>query len=146
MRLKLMLVAVLFVFSYLYALGISVGIRLHGHIEPFFIVSINTGEFDIQLKNGFIFDDSGIALLVPGVFISKDFGSFRVHTGFEGFIQLEEKKCLLLGKIGANFGMTLGVGSLFLGGEFGLPINLPGEFFVKVKLRPIPTLTAYFEF
>lgn len=145
MRLTFILV-VLFIFSSLYAFRISSGINLHGHIEPFLAVSIDVGEFSVQLKNGFIFDDSGISLFVPGVFISKDFGSFRVHTGFEGFIQLKEKKCLLLGRIGANLGTNLGVGSLFLGGQVGLPINVPLDFLVETGLKPIPTLTAYFEF
>lgn len=146
MRFRLMLVVILLVVSSIYALGISIGIKLHGHIEPFIALAIDAGDFKIQLKNGFIFDDSGIALLVPGIFISKDFAAFRIHTGIEGFIQLKEKKSLLLGRFGANFGMNLGAGSLFLGGELGLPINLPSELFIEASLKPIPTLTAYFEF
>ncbi|MFO7882076.1 MAG: hypothetical protein R6U52_06020 [Kosmotogaceae bacterium] len=43
--------------------------------------------------------------------------------------------------------MNLKITTLYLGGEIGFSINLPGVFFVDVNtLHPIPTLTTYLEF
>ncbi|OAA29472.1 hypothetical protein AT15_02015 [Kosmotoga arenicorallina S304] len=141
---------VLFVFL-LISLGIfgisySIGVNISGFIEPFVMARFELGTVDLMVKGGFVFSNRGLEIVSPGIFVSTDLSFFRPHAGIEGFWNLKEMECLLLGKIGTDFRISLSFASLYLGADIGLAINLPGDFFVSIdEIVPIPTLTAYLE-
>lgn len=141
---------VLFVFL-LISLGIfgisySIGVNISGFIEPFVMARFELGTVDLMVKGGFVFSNRGLEIVSPGIFVSTDLSFFRPHAGIEGFWNLKEMECLLLGKIGTDFRISLSFASLYLGADLGLAINLPGDFFVNIdEIVPIPTLTAYLE-
>ena len=130
----------------IFGISYSVGINVSGFIEPFVMARVELGTVDLMLKGGFVFSNKGLEIFSPGVFVSTDLSFFRPHAGIEGFWNLKEMECLLLGKIGTDFRISLSFASLYLGADLGLVINLPGDFFVNIdEIVPIPTLTAYLE-
>lgn len=146
MKRIILVILILISISITFSINFGVGINIHGHIEPFVMANFEIGKVDLLAKAGFIFDNTGIAVLVPGVFISGDLNNFRPHGGFEGFWHLKENQCLFLGKIGVDYGINVKFAELYLGLDIGLPINLPGDFFVSGLNNPIPMFTAYLEF
>jgi len=127
--------------------GLGLGVKIHGHVEPFVMASFDVGTVDLLVKTGFIPGENIVDLIVPGVFVAYDFCNFRIYGGFEGLWHLTERRCLLLARVGLNYGFDLNFSTLYVGGELGLPISLPGEFFVETdELSIIPTLITYLEF
>lgn len=129
------------------SIGWGLGVKIHGHIEPFVMASVEIGVIDVMFKTGFIFGENIVDLVVPGIFAAYDFFNFRVYGGFEGLWHLTERECLVLGRVGLNYGFDINFSTLYVGGELELPVNLPGEFFVDTDgLSIIPALITYLEF
>jgi len=123
----------------------SIGVKIHGHFEPFAAVNFDTWLLGFQVKAGVIFATDSI-VLVPGFYLYKDIASWRVHGGVEGLIHLGEMECLMLAGAGASYGFKTDFGRVLVGGELGLPISLPGDFFVDATMKLVPTFLIQLEF
>lgn len=147
MKRLLLIVFTLCIALSVWSVSWGLGVKLHGHVEPFVTARFDLGTVDLMLKTGIIPGESIVDVIVPGFFITTDLCNFRFHGGFEGLWHLKEGECLVLGRLGVNYGLNLKIATLYLGGEIGFPINLPGDFFVETNnLYPIPTLITYLEF
>ena len=125
--------------------GFSVGVKIHGHFEPFAAVNFDTWLLGFQVKTGVIFDKDSI-VLVPGLYLYKDLDPWRVHGGTEMLFHLGEMEGLLLARAGASYGFSTDFGRLLIGAELGFPVNLPGEFFVDTSLKIVPTFLVQLQF
>lgn len=117
--------------------NISIGIKIHGHIEPILSFSFNLNDFKLTLKTGIIYDD-GTFILVPGMFIVYKMENFQPYTGLEGFFPLGFEKNLFLLRIGGLYYFPINNFSLGIGGEIGIPLNY--------NFKIIPTLILNLEF
>ncbi|MBN2253823.1 MAG: hypothetical protein JW701_08995 [Kosmotogaceae bacterium] len=142
---QICIVLVLALAASVIGVGFSVGVKIHGHFEPFAAINFDTWLLGFQVKAGVIFDKDSI-VLVPGLFLYKDLASWRVHGGIEGLFHLGEMEGMMLARAGASYGFSTDFGKLFFGGELGIPINLPGDFFVDTSLKIVPTFIVQLQF